>query len=111
MKFKDYVEFTRTTAMYPGANEGGIDELTYLMVEVANESGELLGVLKKCIRGDYDVEELKNKVVPEMGDVMYAFMRLHDALGITPEEVMESNYKKLLDRKNRGKIKGSGDYR
>lgn len=111
MSYDDYIEFTREVAIYPGAGTGNFDEILYLVIEVANESGELAGALKKYIRGDYSYEEFKEKLIPEMGDVMFAFMRLHDALGISPEYLMKKNYDKLLDRKVRGKLQGSGDNR
>lgn len=51
MNLNDYQLFTRTTAVYPGANEHGFQEMNYLVLGLASEAGEVAGKLKKVIRG------------------------------------------------------------
>ena len=47
----------------------------------------------------------------ELGDVLWYVSALARDLDITLEDVANANLKKLEDRKNRNKIKGSGDDR
>jgi NTP pyrophosphatase (non-canonical NTP hydrolase) len=43
----------------------------YLTIGLGNECGEALGALKKYYRGDYDLEELRKRLVSELGDVLW----------------------------------------
>ena len=103
MDWETYREWTRTTVQYPTdrAEE-------YLMIGLANEVGELLGKYKKEIRGDH--VSLMDKE-DELGDVCWYLARLIDHYGLFHQEVLNRNFVKLTDRKNRGVIKGSGDKR
>ena len=103
MDWETYREWTRTTAEYPEEREED-----YLMIGLASEAGELLGKHKKEIRGDY--VNLTDKI-DELGDICWYLARLIDHYGLTHQEVLNRNFTKLTDRKNRGVIKGSGDKR
>ena len=98
-----YTQFTRDTKQYPSDVE-----MEYLMIGLANEVGELLGKHKKEIRGDH--VNFTDKV-DELGDVCWYLARLFDHYGLSAMEVLQRNFVKLTDRKNRGVIKGSGDKR
>ena len=103
MDWETYREWTRTTVEYPKEREE-----EYLLLGLANEVGELLGKHKKEIRGDY--VNFTDKI-DELGDVCWYLARLVDHYGLTHQEVLNRNFVKLTDRKNRGVIKGSGDKR
>ena len=103
MDWETYREWTRTTVAYPKEKEE-----EYLMVGLANEVGELLGKYKKEIRGDG--EKLDDKL-DELGDVCWYIARLMDHYNWTHQEVLHRNFTKLVDRQNRGVIKGDGDKR
>lgn len=47
----------------------------------------------------------------EIGDVLWYAARLADELGLSLSQIAEDNMDKLLDRKARGVISGSGDNR
>ena len=74
----------------------------------ANEVGEFLGNCKKPMRGD--VVDMEYKIA-ELGDIFWYLARLIDSYDITHQEVLQQNFLKLTDRKNRGVIKGDGDNR
>ena len=63
------------------------------------------------------VEELKQRIIgkellkKEISDVLWYCAALCSELGLDMNDVAESNIKKLLDRKNRGVVGGSGDNR
>lgn len=92
------------------------DEL-YPVVALAEETGEFCGLFAKALRGDDlekrfgSPEKFKEFLLKEAGDVLWQLtLALHE-VGLSIEEAAALNIKKLIDRKNRGVIKGSGDDR
>lgn len=81
----------------------------YIMsMGLAGETGEVMELLKKRTRdGTWDVE----KFIGEMGDAIFYWCRLARHFGIQPSEILATNKRKLLDRKARGVMRGSGDNR
>ena len=76
--------------------------------------GNLAGIYKKRMRDhgevyhyEVDVEEAKREIMDQ-----YWYLPMQAiALGSTSEEMVSNLLKKLQDRKERGKLNGSGDYR
>lgn len=108
MTLDKYVEFTRTTSVYPGANEHSFSEVLYLTLGLASEAGEVAGKVKKIVRGDKVDPE---SYVAELGDVLWYLVRLADNIGLTLEDLAELNSSKLSKRKEAGTIQGEGDKR
>lgn len=106
-----YRYFTRTTAIYPEACTGSLKEMEYLLYGLANEVGEVLGNMKKFLRGDFSYETAKQNSKKELGDCLYYLIRLCDCLEVNVEDVIVLNMHKLQDRKKRGVLQGSGDSR
>lgn len=106
MDIDEYQKRTQKTAVYPSQ-----DDILYLTLGLNDESGEVAGAVKKNIRGDYDEDELKERVKGEAGDVLWYWVRLLDELDLDASEVMEENADKVFDRKDRGVIRGDGDKR
>lgn len=103
MQLNTYQEATRETAIYPKEQA-----LVYLTLGLTSEAGEVAGKVKKMIRdGGINVMD----TIDEIGDVFYYLARLCDELNISAEEVLQKNITKLLDRKARGVLGGSGDKR
>ncbi|WMI33695.1 MazG-like nucleotide pyrophosphohydrolase [Streptomyces phage Patelgo] len=113
MSVNQYQEFTRDTAMYPGAGEGDINAILYTTLGLSGEAGEIPNKVKKILRDDNGVlsEEKRLAILAEIGDVLWYAARLADELGARLGDVAEANIEKLEDRANRGVIQGSGDYR
>jgi NTP pyrophosphatase (non-canonical NTP hydrolase) len=107
--FREYQEATAQTAKYPKDKA-----VEYLTLGLTSEAGEVAGKLKKLIR-DADPnnpsEEWVQMMASEMGDVLWYLARLADELGLSLSQIAEDNMDKLLDRKARGVIGGSGDNR
>ena len=103
MQLQHYQELTRTTAIYHKEQA-----VTYLALGLASEAGEVAGKVKKVIR-DKGVNVMDT--IDEVGDVFWYCVRLCDELGFNAEDVLQRNIHKLLDRKDRGVIGGSGDKR
>ena len=88
--------------------------LVYLSSVSLPEAGEVAGKMKKWIRdGDSKMtrEEWVKAMSSEIGDVLWYAARLADELDLSLAEIAEENMMKLLDRKARGVIGGSGDNR
>ena len=108
MNLHDYTRATNETAIYPEAGTGARIELYYLALGLTSEAGEVAGKVKKLIRDDtYDQDALAQ----ELGDIFWYLVRLCSAIGVTPEEVLQKNIDKLMTRKRKGTIQGSGDER
>ena len=75
---------------------------------LAGEAGEVAEKVKKLYR---DSQFSKEDVIKELGDVLFYVTALANHLGSDLQSVANANIKKLHDRKDRNKIKGSGDNR
>lgn len=109
MNFNDYQEATKQTAKYPENMA-----LVYLSLGISSEAGEVAGKMKKWIRdGESKMtrEEWVQAMSSEIGDVLWYASRLADELGLDLSQIAQENMNKLLDRKARGVIGGSGDNR
>ena len=101
MNFNDYQKAAKETDLgHP---------LNYYYLGLAEEAGEVAGIRKRYLRdeGNTDYSHLKK----ELGDVLWYLAMLADKYNILLEEVAEMNLLKLMDRKQRGVIKGKGDNR
>lgn len=105
MNFNMYQEAAIKTAVYPKEVH-----TLYPAIGLVNEAGELLGKVKKTLRGDTD-NYPKEALIDELGDVLWYAAALANDLGVTLGAVAQRNLDKLEDRANRGVIKGNGDNR
>jgi NTP pyrophosphatase (non-canonical NTP hydrolase) len=109
MDFKAYQEKSRKTAAYPAIGHPVI----YPTLGLVNEAGEVAGKIKKVFRdkaGQIN-EETREALKAELGDVLWYLAQICTELGLSMEEVAESNITKLSDRLARGVIRGDGDKR
>lgn len=102
----EYTEFTRTTAIYPKHLA-----IEYLVLGLCSESGEVASLIKKSIRDNTDPDALRSNMLAEMGDVLWYVARICDEMGVSLDDLMLYNRRKLESRKTRGVIGGSGDHR
>lgn len=113
MEMNDYQKHTRTTAVYPGAGERGTDAVVYTSLGLAGEAGEIANKVKKVLRDNGGVltSEVAADLAKEIGDVMWYLARLADEVGYPLSNIAEGNLAKLMQRKERGVLGGSGDNR
>ena len=95
------------------SNTKDSDRIKYGLI---GELGEIFEHLKKHARGDYGQgitsdEILKANLKKEIGDLSYYISQFCNDYKINWENILEENLKKLKDRQERNKIKGSGDSR
>ena len=108
--FDEYQKLTSTTAVYPKEIQLA---LSYLALGLTGEAGEVANKVKKIIR-DHNGKvssEIREKIIDEIGDVLWYAAQLAEILEAGLSEIAGKNIEKLLSRKDRNKISGSGDNR
>ena len=108
-----YDYLVASTAMYPKSGSEKKSALTYTILGLNGEAGELADKLKKIIR------DKKGKITPddqkamalELGDVLWYVSRCACELGYDLDSIAQMNIDKLASRAARGTLSGSGDNR
>ena len=113
MQLKDYAEKIRHLCLYPEARQGTVAALCYTGLGLAGEAGEVANQIKKILRDDGGqvTPQRREKLLSELGDVAWYFVRLCEELQLDLDHVLEENVKKLYDRRDRGSLVGDGDTR
>ena len=109
MHLSEYQTRSRATAVYPDAG----DNLTYPALGLCGEAGECAEKVKKAIRDDGGelTGERRAALAAELGDVLWYMAQLATEAGLELDAIAEDNIAKLLSRKERGVLQGSGDTR
>jgi NTP pyrophosphatase (non-canonical NTP hydrolase) len=98
-------------AVYPYAGLGCEQGITYTVLAMNEEAGEAAGKVAKAVRkggmNHLDVSALAY----ELGDTLWQLSQAAREIGYTLEDIAKMNLDKLLERKLRGTIVGSGDDR
>lgn len=110
MNFNDYQKQALTTVISEG-NE--FNDLLHWVLGINGESGEIAEKVKKIIRdkGGKVSEADKKELGREIGDVLWYLAVFAHHLGIEFDKVAADNLSKLADRRQRGRLQGSGDNR
>lgn len=108
MTFEEYIKQTGETAIYPD-NPLEIC-LGYLTSGLSSEVGEISGVYKKFIRGDFRETEnekayLKERLESELGDVFWYLSEIINKCDLDPGAILQYNSDKLHKRKDENEIK------
>lgn len=109
MTFKQYQKKSLKTALYP--NRG--NNFIYPTLGLTGEAGEVAEKIKKILRDDEGkiTKGKRKEILKELGDVLWYLAQLSTELKISLDEVAKTNLEKLFSRKDRSKLKGSGDNR
>ncbi len=110
MNLNEYQEKALITALYDQKYK-----VIYPALGLGNEAGEVLGKVKKWLRGDdgADVlsEERRQALKDEIGDVLWYLAVLARDLDLSLEEIGQANIEKLKSRLERNALHGDGDKR
>ena len=106
MTLDEYQKGAMAFAVYP--REQG---LHYAVLLLAEEAGEVAGKLSKSIRDGHSEEKLKEAIIKELGDVLWAVSAVAKELDVPLNAVGTLNLIKLGDRLARNMLQGSGDNR
>lgn len=109
MLLSEYQQRSRVTAVYPNAGE----DLLYPTLGLCGEAGEVAEKVKKMLRDDDGVlsDERRAALGKELGDVLWYVAQVATEAGLDLDEVAGANLDKLLSRRDRGVLQGSGDDR
>lgn len=102
--FNEYQTFVKSIAMYPESAR-----IFYPCLGLAGEVGEVCEKVKKNIRDGRILD--KEDLTKELGDVLWYLSAVALDLGISLQDIAETNINKLTSRKERGVLQGSGDNR
>jgi NTP pyrophosphatase (non-canonical NTP hydrolase) len=110
MQFNEYQKNALKTAKYPKQYK-----VIYPALGLADETGEVIGKIKKWLRGDDGTDKMtkerKEALMLELGDVLWYLSVLAKDLGYNFDDIAKANIEKLKSRNKRGVIKGIGDNR
>src|SRR5437762_9475646 len=96
MTLEEYQKLAHKTAL-PVKIEGS---LTYPVLGLAGEIGELINKFKKIYRDDNGAvtEKKKAEILEELGDVLWYVSEIAGAFGASLEDVAKTNIEKLAAR-------------
>mgnify|MGYP003651381193 CR=1 FL=1 len=108
MDFNKYQETAVETAIYPSTHR-----ILYPALGMAGEAGEVANKVKKIIRDGPEnmPDDWKDQIAGEIGDVLWYCAALSNDIGIPLALIAAQNRDKLLARKQKGTLQGSGDTR
>ena len=113
MTFEEYQTQAFSTLTKNHAYGDLTAELMAQILGLVGESAEVAEKVKKIIRdknGELS-DETKAELVKELGDILWYVNAVAVMLGSDLSKVADSNLQKVLSRKERGMIHGSGDNR
>ena len=103
MEMNNYQNQASETAIYKVEHQ-----VIYPALGLAAEAGEVANKVKKILRdGNFD----RVAIADEIGDCLWYIAALCRDLNVDMDVVAQGNLDKLLDRKDRGVLTGSGDKR
>lgn len=104
ISLKDYETFV-LNQLAPASAESFKSKMLTFSLGLCTEAGEAGDIAKKvAFHGLPYNEELRQKWIKELGDVLFYYVLGCSTLGTTLEEVMDKNYVKLSDRYKSGKF-------
>lgn len=102
MQLNEYQNLAYKTSVYK--DHGKIGGLTYTVLALCGEAGELANVLKKGLRKGEPPN--REKMIDELGDVFWYLSAVATELGTDLELVAEQNLDKVAARHAAGKRVG-----
>lgn len=98
-----------TTLPLPSGEYGKDSAITYCVLKLNGEAGEVAEKWGKAMRDATPVDE--QLLALELGDILWYVAVMAKHLDFTLQDIAEMNIQKLASRKQRDKLGGSGDER
>lgn len=110
MTFNEYQKLATTTSTI---DPKSVTAPYYFALGLNGEAGEIAEKMKKIIRNhDNDMSQLDlEDFKKELGDVLWYVSMMTTQVGLSLEDVANTNLAKLADRKARDVIRSTGDNR
>lgn len=96
MRMNEYQALARRTSNTNGPEQASYDKLINGVMGLCGEAGECIDVVKKTMFQQHELDT--DKLVEELGDVLWYCAELACGLGVTLEEVAQRNIDKLRRR-------------
>lgn len=96
MNMNEYQALARRTSNTNGPEQASYDKLINGVMGLCGEAGECIDVVKKTMFQQHELET--DKLIEELGDVLWYCAELACGLGVTLEEVAQRNIDKLRRR-------------
>ena len=96
MKMNEYQQLARRTSNTNGPEQASYDKLINGVMGLCGEAGECIDVVKKTMFQQHELDT--DKLVEELGDVLWYCAELASGLGVTLEEVAMRHIGKLKKR-------------
>jgi NTP pyrophosphatase (non-canonical NTP hydrolase) len=109
MLLSDYQSRSRATAVYPQMG----DNLLYPTLGLCGEAGEVAEKIKKMVRDDDGIlsDARRGALSKELGDVLWYLAQIATEAELDLDAIAAENLEKLLSRRDRNVLQGSGDDR
>lgn len=102
MDIDEYQINASKTAIYPEDSK-----VIYPALGLAGEAGEVSNKIKKTLRGDISIEDIRHDLIHEIGDVLWYVSALCSDLNIRMSSVAQMNLDKLNNRLQNDMLGGS----
>lgn len=96
MNMNEYQALARRTSNTNGPEQASYDKLINGVMGLCGEAGECIDVVKKTMFQGHELAT--DKLIEELGDVLWYCAELACGLGVTLEEVAQRNIDKLRRR-------------
>ncbi len=113
MNFADYQQKALTTDLSGATHPITSTHFFNKLLGLVGETGEIAEKFKKIYRdknGEFDAQS-KAEMEKELGDVLWYLSVVCSYLDISLDAVATQNIEKLISRKTRGQLRGTGDNR
>lgn len=116
--FSEYSDFILSVTADVSKNDGLFEERFKLLSKklngkfsrmdnsiagLAGEAGEVADIWKKIKYHNLEYDDvMREKLIKELGDICWYLFSVADALGVSIEDVININIKKLKERHNKG---------
>lgn len=96
MRMNEYQAMARRTSSTQGPEEASYDKLINGVMGLCGEAGECIDVVKKMMFQGHELNT--DKLIEELGDVLWYCAELAGGLGVSLEDVALINVEKLKER-------------
>lgn len=96
MRLNEYQQLARRTSSTDGPEKASYDKLINGVMGLCGEAGECIDVVKKMMFQQHELNA--DKLIEELGDVLWYCAELASGLGVSLEDVAQINVEKLKGR-------------
>lgn len=77
-----------------------LHDIPFFSIAIAGEAGELCNIVKKVMRGDFPIEQVRKEVLDELADIITYCDLMITKLNANTEEVLMRKFDEVSQRRN-----------